>query len=259
MRQTVAARVTPRPDMPRSRKSSPTPKKTRAQAPSSTQAGNSRADPDDHTASRHAMRTSSDADRSCATGKARVLTCPMSRRTAWLFCSALALSLGCASSSKQQRDKVEQARLALEREANRLVVVWEEADPVERVTMEEPLERVLAESGSDPRVAELRLLLASHYLEQRRRKDADRIIEPLLKGPEGPARDSAQILKAEGLTLEGHGEEALELLLPLSGKLVGESARSRHEKALVLAAIEARRWRLTILTMVDWLAEVRLS
>lgn len=183
----------------------------------------------------------------------------MSRRTAWLFCSALALSSGCASSSKQQRDKVEQARLALEREANRLVVVWEEAGPAERATMEEPLERVLAESGSDPRVAELRLLLASHYLEQRRRKDADRIIAPLLKGPDGPARDSAQILKAEGLTLEGRGEEALELLLPLSGKLVGESARSRHEKALVLAAIEARRWRLTILTMVDWLAEVRLS
>lgn len=183
----------------------------------------------------------------------------MDSRTALLFSSALLVVGACASQSKQQRDKVEEARLALEREADRLAVVWEGADPAEREKMESPLERVLAESGSDPRVAELRLLLASHYLEQRRRKDSDRIIQPLLDGPEGPPRDSAQILKAEGLTLEGHGDEALDLLLPLSGKLVGEGARVRHEKALVLAAIDARRWRLTIVTMVDWLSELRVG
>lgn len=183
----------------------------------------------------------------------------MDSRTALLFSSTLALLGACASQSNQQRDQVESARLALEREANRLVIVWEEAGPEERAKMEAPLERMLKESGADPRVAELRLLLASHYLEHRRRKDSDRIIGPLLRGPEGPARDYAQILKAEGLTLEGHGEEALELLLPLSGRLVGESARIRHEKALVLAAIDARRWRLTILTMVDWLSELRVG
>jgi hypothetical protein len=90
---------------------------------------------------------------------------------------------------------------------------------------------------------------------ERRLDSAEKILQPILRGPFGPAQDEAQVIFAAVENRRGDYQSALDRLAPLEGKLLSREARDQYARERTQAAIAARRWRLTLDAMIAWLVE----
>src|SRR5690606_9041992 len=132
---------------------------------------------------------------------------------------------------------------------------WEIRSELSRAELRPKLEEYIQDHESEPSAKRARLMLAQIALNERRLGSAEEDLEPLLSGPEGPARDEAQVILAALDNRRGHPEKALERLEPLHGKLLSREARDQYARERTSAALAARRWRLSVDAMISWLAE----
>lgn len=140
-------------------------------------------------------------------------------------------------------------------ELRRLEAEWELLSGQKRTSLRADLERFVAEYRRDPSVPRARLLLAQIALMERRLDSAEKILEPILRGPVGPAQDEAHVILAAIENRRGNYQSALDRLAPLEGKLLSREARDQYARERTQAAIAARRWRLALDAMIAWLVE----
>src|SRR5690606_26828070 len=81
---------------------------------------------------------------------------------------------------------------------------------------------------------------------------AESALAPVLTLPASLSRDEATIVLAAIRHHQKRAVEALDLLEPLSGKLVTDEARREFSEIRIQASLAARRWRLAVDTMVSW-------
>ncbi len=179
----------------------------------------------------------------------------MFRFVPFLMLSACLLSCG----SRRPEDQAPVPSLAraptAQKELRELEEAWTAADVNERGRLLPALERFVRRYPNDPSTDRARVLLAWLYLKQGELSDAEREIETTLAGPPGAARDSATIVEAAILTERKRPGEALARLAPLRGKLVSADAKRHYGRVRVRAALEARRWRVAVGAMADFLDE----
>ena len=116
-------------------------------------------------------------------------------------------------------------------------------------------EEFLRRYPNDPGSLRVAVLYGWLEMEQGRLERAEQVLSPALRAKESANRDHARVVQAAVLTRQGKPEAALTLLLPLRGKLVDESFRELFGQERVKAALLARRWRLVVDALTEWLGE----
>ncbi len=156
---------------------------------------------------------------------------------------------------------VPQVAVASSREAQEeltnLELRWESEGIVGRRALREDLERYVSKYPFDTSRLRAQLMLAQIALLERRSGGARALLQPLVEGDAGPSRDEAILLLAAVENREGEHQVALELLAPLEGKLLKDSAKDQYARERTNAAIHERRWRLAIVVMTSWLVELK--
>lgn len=115
------------------------------------------------------------------------------------------------------------------------------------------LETFLERYPNDPSADRARIMLAQIALSERRYGSAETLLAPVLAGKNGSVRDEAQVVHAALLSRQGKPEQALLELAPLEGKLLSDKARDQFYRERIRAALAARRWRLAVDSMGNWL------
>lgn len=181
----------------------------------------------------------------------------MRRARHWVFRGALVFASLWACSSKSPEDPTVAAAGSREAqtELRLLQGKWELAAGSARATLRPDLERFVAEYKDDPSAQRARLLLGQIALMERKLESAEKILEPILRGSPGPTRDEAEVIMAAIENRRGNHQRALDRLAPLEGKLLSREARDQYARERTDAAIAARRWRLTLDSLIAWLAE----
>jgi hypothetical protein len=132
---------------------------------------------------------------------------------------------------------------------------WQAQGPRGRVTLAPRFEDFLRRYPNDPGALRIAVLYGWVEMEQGRLAQAERVLSPALTAPESANRDRARVVQAAVLTRRGKPESALELLTPLRGKLVDEDFSELFGQERVKAALLARRWRLVVSALTEWLGE----
>ncbi len=132
---------------------------------------------------------------------------------------------------------------------------WQAQGPRGRVTLAPRLEEFLRRYPNDPGALRIAVLYGWLEMERGRLAQAERVLAPALAAPESANRDRARVVQAAVLTRRGKPEAALELLTPLRGKLVDEDFSELFGQERVKAALLARRWRLVVGALTEWLGE----
>lgn len=181
----------------------------------------------------------------------------MRRAQHWVLRGTLACACLWACSSKSPEDPGIAAAGSREAqsELRRLEEKWELRSGPSRAELRPDLERFVTQYKSDPSAAKARLLLGRIALMERRLGSAEEILKPVMRGAPGPVRDEAEVILAAIEHRRGNHERALSRLAPLEGKLLSREARDQYAQERTRAAIAARRWRLTVDSMIAWLAE----
>lgn len=141
---------------------------------------------------------------------------------------------------------------AAQRELRELEDHWAVASSLERQKMRAALEDFVRRYADDPSSARARLLLARSLLLAGQATAAESALAPVLTLPASLSRDEATIVLAAIRHHQKRAVEALDLLEPLSGKLVTDEARREFSEIRIQASLAARRWRLAVDTMVSW-------
>lgn len=173
----------------------------------------------------------------------------------WL---AIVMALGACGSRS-----VEEVALAptlaenprVQRELRELEEAWDASSISERANLAPRLKSSVRRYPNDPGTHRARILLAWIELEQGELDVAERTLEPALEASRGSTLDHARLVHAALLTRRGKPTEALDILEPLRGKLVGQEIVRLYGRERSRAALEARRWRLLIAALTQWLEE----
>ncbi len=120
---------------------------------------------------------------------------------------------------------------------------WEQSTPRSRAALAPKLEAHLAAFPNDPTGRAARAWLALIAVERGDRASASRNAALVLVGPEGTTRDVAAVAFAAVRRLGGEASAAFDALQPMAGRLVDPAARWIVHRELVLAAIDASRFR----------------
>ncbi|NLE88910.1 MAG: hypothetical protein GX607_21220 [Myxococcales bacterium] len=142
-----------------------------------------------------------------------------------------------------------------QRELRALESAWEAASVRQRGALAPRLEAFIRRHPADPGTHRARVLLAWVQLEAGQLDQATETLAPALGAPEGRTRDHARLVEAAIVTRRGRPEEALAILQPLQGKLVGRETTRLYGRERTRAALEARRWRLLVTALTEWLEE----
>jgi hypothetical protein len=121
------------------------------------------------------------------------------------------------------------------------------------VALESRLADFVRRFPNDPGTDRARVLLTWLLIDRGDLAQADEALTPALSGPESTTRDHARLLRAAWLTRRGQPAEALRLLEPLDGKLIGQDVTRLYWRERARAALEARRWRLLVESLRAWL------
>lgn len=132
---------------------------------------------------------------------------------------------------------------------------WELRSHIARKELRPDLQRFIEEYQADPSVARARVMLAQIALYDRRYDAAEEIVQPLIDGFPGVARDEAVVILAAIDNRRGDHQKALARLAPLEGKLLTRESRDQYSRERTSAAMAERRWRLTVAAMTAWLVE----
>lgn len=160
----------------------------------------------------------------------------------------------CGGSGDRVPDVAVAGSVAAQQELRKLEERWELSSSIGRRELRPELEDFVQKYRTDPSVARARLLLAQIALVEERFGAVEEVLAPLLSS-QGSARDEAQVILAALDNRRGHYEKALSRLSPLQGKLLSADARDQYARERTLAAMKARKWRLTMEAMTNWLTE----
>ncbi len=163
--------------------------------------------------------------------------------------------IGCSSKAPSEPKLAAAVSREAQAELRRLEEEWELGSGMKRTELRPELEAFVKKFPFDPSVMRARLLLAQIALMERRLGSAEELLRPLLRGRPGPVRDEAEVVLAAVENRQGKHQQALDRLAPLEGKLLSREARDQYARERIQAAIEVRRWRLTVDAMIAWLAE----
>lgn len=176
----------------------------------------------------------------------------LDRPRSWAAAFVLALA-ACASGAPPEGAYVAAAQdRAAQRELRELEDHWAVASSLERQKMRAALEDFVRRYADDPSSARARLLLVRSLLLAGQATAAESALAPVLTLPASLSRDEATIVLAAIRHHQKRAVEALDLLEPLSGKLVTDEARREFSEIRIQASLAARRWRLAVDTMVSW-------
>ncbi len=142
-----------------------------------------------------------------------------------------------------------------QQELRALESAWEAASVRERSALGPRLEAFVRRYPDDPGTHRARVLLAWVQVEAGQLDAATETLAPARGAPEGRTRDHARLVEAAVVTRRGRPEEALAILQPLQGKLVGREMTRLYGRERTRAALEARRWRLLVTALTEWLEE----
>lgn len=136
-----------------------------------------------------------------------------------------------------------------------LVRRWFEEDELRRPLLRPSLERFLARYPAEPRVANVRVLLAWIAIVEGDKPRAERLIAEA-RGSDSPSvRDFAEVATARLQLLEKQPEAALATLTNLDGKLVDPAERLICSELRLQAAVQSRRFDDALHALVDYLAQ----
>ncbi|MCC6213258.1 MAG: hypothetical protein IT376_00175 [Polyangiaceae bacterium] len=185
-------------------------------------------------------------------------------RAAWARARAAALSLAavalggpaCGPGPDAHAPRVE---VAGTREAQRafreLRARWaRERD--DRSGMQPALRAFLSAHPEDGRARLARVMLAWSLVDQGGSGlvEARAIVREVGAGRPGRERDLARVAEAAIARRRGDADGAVELLLPLRGRLFDPDELALHAEELAEAALAARRYQTAVLALRDWLA-----
>jgi branched-chain amino acid transport system substrate-binding protein len=176
-------------------------------------------------------------------------------------CCLAALAVGGLATCRhpQPAEPAPQPALADSREAQRdfrsIVGRWLEASPETRGALEQPLRDFIRRYPSDDLGRPARVYLAWILIQRKELTAARELVARARSGPAGSVQDFAVVTDAAILIRMGKPDAALELLVPLQGKIIDPTERLVFGEQLVQAALGGRRWRRAVDSMLDWLAE----
>lgn len=145
---------------------------------------------------------------------------------------------------------------AAQAELRALELAWVDASLAGRAALEPRLRAFLARHPADDGCRLARVYLAFILAARGDAEAAEAMVAPVRRGPLGVARDLAAVAAARALLARGRAREALGLLEPLAGRLIGAGERALHAEATALAATEAGESVHAIDAMEAWLVDV---
>jgi len=177
---------------------------------------------------------------------------------AGLLGGAAAVGAGCrAPDAKAPRPTpVLVSDRAAQAELRAIELAWGDASLADRAALEPRLRAFLARYPADDGCRLARVYLAFILAARGDAEAAEAMVAPVRRGPLGAARDLAEVAAARGLLARGRAREALALLEPLAGRLIGGGERALHAEATALAATATGESARAIDAMEAWLVDV---
>ncbi len=172
-------------------------------------------------------------------------------------CALLVSPFGCGPRHAQDQAPEPPALVGsrAQAELRELESEWQARGPQGRTELSPRFHAFIRRYPNDPGTLRARVLCAWIEMDKEQLDAASRTLAPALAAPESANRDRARVVKAGVLSRTGKPEEALELLSPLRGKLVGDEFIELYGRERVRAALGARRWRLVVSALTEWLGE----
>lgn len=146
-----------------------------------------------------------------------------------------------------------------QRELRALEQAWEATSVPQRGTLAPRLKAFIRRHPNDPGTHRARVLLAWVQVEADDLDGAEATLTPALAAPEGRTWDHARLVEAAITTRRGDPQRALGILQPLQGKLLGREVMRLYGRERTRAALAARRWRLLVTALTEWLEESQQS
>ena len=154
---------------------------------------------------------------------------------------------GCLKPRSQENASATEAFAELRRD-------WTAAIPSERPALEPRIRELHKQFNGDPVARYADLYLAWIALEQGHIETARELSKSVQLGPRGNAKDLGTLVEGAVLSRQGRASEALELLMPLLGKLFDPFARELLHDEATRAGLAAQRWS----DLIDVVLERRL-
>lgn len=171
-----------------------------------------------------------------------------------VFCFGLA-SLGCGARQEAPEPTPSLSETRAAQTAFRVLAQrWFEYDEPERLQLRPGLQGFLDRYPTDPRAANVRLLLAWLSILEGDAPTAERLIAEGRQVSSPSVRDFAEVAGARLLLSRGDPEAALRVLLRLEGKLVDASERLISAELRLQAALASRRFPEAVAALTDYLA-----
>src|SRR5207244_540818 len=136
----------------------------------------------------------------------------------------------------------------------RIVQRWFEEDEPQRPSLRPSLERFLASYPRDPRVANVRVLLAWVAIVSGDMAEANRLIAEANASESPSVRDFAEVAAARLLLARDQPQAALTKLTALESKLVDPAERLICSELRLQAALASRRYAEALAALTDYLA-----
>lgn len=145
---------------------------------------------------------------------------------------------------------------AAQAELRDLELAWRDASPSGRAALEPRLRSFLSRHPADDGCRLARVYLAFIVAAAGDAAGSEALVAPVRRGPTGAVRDLADVAAARVLLARGRARDALAILEPLAGRLIGPVERTLHAEATALAATESGEFALAIRAMEAWLVDV---
>ncbi|HEV8549741.1 MAG TPA: hypothetical protein VGQ57_11950, partial [Polyangiaceae bacterium] len=182
---------------------------------------------------------------------------PFGTRRAW--CLALACALAPSACHARPDNVMPQVSLAEDAPAQAefrvLRAQFFDADGPGRVKLLGRLSDFLVRFPSDPRTFDIEVYLVWARLESGDRDGARAVLEPLLKGEDGPRLDFARVAAAAIKTRSGQAKQALSDFDLLEGKLVDLDERFVYGEERARAAFLAGAYERAVEALLGWLVQ----
>lgn len=173
-----------------------------------------------------------------------------------LGCAALS-SMSCGAGRASDQVPAPPAIVAprAQSDLRELESEWQARGSQGRAALSPRFDDFIRRYPNDPGALRARVLYGWIEMERGHLEGASEILGPALAAGESANRDRARVVSAAVMTRSQRPEAALEILSPLRGKLVGEDFIELYGRERVKAAIGARRWRLVVSALTEWLGE----
>jgi hypothetical protein len=165
----------------------------------------------------------------------------------------LGLACGAGQEGREPTPSLSETRAA--QTAFRTIVArWFEEDEPRRPLLRPMLQRFVVRYPSDPRLANVRVLLAWISILEGDQAGARRMIAEAQSSDSPSVRDFAEVASARLLLARQEPEAALVRLVRLEGKLVDPSERLICSELRLQAALASRRYEDALLALTSYLA-----